>query len=176
MVSQRQGKTLLAAAAVVLAGAAAPAVADIGLGAAITDGAFGTGTTVIVPIRTPTLLIEPQLQYADDKFLGTTTKTTAPGVGVFLRKEVGPLFEAYYGGILAYNQTKTTGGGPDTKSTAFSIIPTIGVQHYFSKQFSIGLDVGLNYTDGTTKVSGGADQDIRTFDTVTRILLRGYIW
>ena len=54
MVSQRQGKTLLAAAAVVLAGVAAPAVADFGLGAAITDGAFGTGTTVIVPIRTPT--------------------------------------------------------------------------------------------------------------------------
>ena len=175
MAVRKQGMTLLAAA-VVLAGAAAPAVADVGLGAAITDGAFGTGTTVIVPIRTPTLLIEPQLGYADNKIGGVTFKTTAPGVGVYLRKEIGPLFEAYYGGILAYNQTKTTGVGPDTKSTSFSIIPTVGVQHYFSKQFSIGVDAGLQYTDGTTKVSGGSDQDIRTFATVTRILVRGFIW
>jgi len=166
--------TLFAAA--VLAGAAAPAVADIGLGAAITDGAGGTGTTVILPIRTPTLLIEPQLAYADNKLNGGTTKTTAPGVGIYLRKEIGPLFEAYYGGIIAYNQTKTTGGGPDTKSTSFSLIPTVGVQHYFSKQFSIGVDVGLLYQDGTTKVSGGADQDIRTIATVARILVRGYVW
>jgi hypothetical protein len=151
-------------------------MADIGLGAAITNGAFDTGTTVLVPIRTPTLIIEPQLAYVDQKIGGTTTKITSPGVGVYLRKEVGPLFEAYYGGILAYDQIKTTGGGPDTKSTAFSIIPTVGIQHYFSKQFSIALDVGLQYTDGTTKVSGAADQDVRVISTVARILVRGFAW
>jgi len=176
MAGQQQRKTLLAVAAMALAGAAAPAVADIGLGAAITNGAFDTGTTLLLPIRTPTLLIEPQLAYVDQKQGGATNKSTSLGVGVYLRKEVGPLFEAYYGGILAYDQTKTTGGGPDTKSTSFSIIPTVGIQHYFSKQFSVGVDVGLLYRDGTTKVSGGADQDIRTIATVARILVRGFVW
>jgi hypothetical protein len=176
MAGQRQRKKLLAAAAVVLAGAAAPAVADIGLGAAITNGAFDTGTTILLPIRTPTLMIEPQLAYVDQKQGGNTTKGTSLGVGVYLRKEVGPLFEAYYGGILSYDQLKTTpGGGAETKSTAFSIIPTVGVAHYFSKQFSIALDVGLQYQDGTTKAPGG-DQDIKTIATVARILVRGFVW
>ncbi|HZT62111.1 MAG TPA: hypothetical protein VFA36_03170, partial [Burkholderiales bacterium] len=60
-------------------------------------------------------------------------------------------------------------------STSFSIIPTVGIQHYFSKQFSVGVDVGLLYRDGTTKAPGG-DQDIKTIATVARILVRGFVW
>ena len=77
-----------------------------------------------------------------------------------------------------HDQLKTTpGGGAETKSTAFSIIPTVGVAHYFSKQFSIALDVGLQYQDGTTKVSAGSPiRTSSTIATVTRILVRGFIW
>jgi hypothetical protein len=166
--------TLFAAAA--LAGAAAPAAADAGLGAAFnsTSGSnFATnGTTVMVPIRTGEWLIEPQLAYQDSKVGNAKTKVTSPAVGLYMRKEVGSLFEAYYGGILGYNKGEAGG----VKTTSFSIIPTVGVAHYFSKQFSLAVDAGLEYTDGTAKGGGGPDQDIRNLQTVARIVLRGYFF
>jgi hypothetical protein len=162
-------------AAAVLAGAAAPAAADAGLGASFIDttGSNGgtSGITVMVPIRTGQYLIEPQLAYFDQKIGNAKTKVQSPGVGLYMTKSVGSLFEAYYGGILAYNKTEQGG----VKDTSFSIIPTVGIAHYFSKQFSLGVDAGLEYTDGTRK-GAGADQDIRTISTVTRIVLRGYFF
>jgi hypothetical protein len=165
--------TLFAAA--VLAGAAGPAAADAGLGASFIDtsGANGAtaGTTIMVPIRTGQWLIEPQLAYQDAKIGGNKFKVQSPGIGLYMTKNVGPLFEAYYGGILAYNKTENAG----VKDTSFSIIPTVGIAHYFSKQFSLGVDAGLEYTDGTRK-GAGADQDIRNIQTVTRIVVRGYFF
>src|SRR5262249_62061542 len=133
--------------------------------------------TIIVPLPPPGMLIEPQLSYLDAKQFGDTAKTLQPAVGLYLTKEVGPQFEMYYGGIIGYNQTKTTNnGGPEVKSTSFVLQPTIGVQHYFSKQFAIGVDAGIQYQDGTTKTSGAADQDIRVWSTVTRIVARAFFF
>jgi len=177
MTEQKRIASLFAAA--VLAGAAGPAAADTGLGAAFENGGNNTGTTVMVPIRMPGMLIEPQLAYVDSKnqIPGTTTKALQPGVGLYLTKEIGPLFEMYYGGILGYSQTKVTvGAAPEVKTTTFIIQPTVGVQHYFSKQFAIGVDAGIQYQDGTAKQSGAGDQDVRVWSTVTRIVARAYFF
>src|SRR5262249_58538353 len=110
--------------------------------------------TIIVPLPPPGMLIEPQLSYLDAKQFGDTAKTLQPAVGLYLTKEVGPQFEMYYGGIIGYNQTKTTNkGGPEGKSTSFVLPPAIGVEHYFLKQFAIGVDARLQYQDGTTQTS-----------------------
>jgi predicted porin len=175
MTQPRRIASLFAGA--VLAGAAGSASADAGLGAAFESGSNDTGTTIMVPIRLKGMLIEPQLAYVDQKAQGSTFKVTQPGIGLYLTKEVGPQFEMYYGGILGYSQIKQNNGvTPESKSTTFVIQPTIGVQHYFSKQFAIGVDAGIQYQDGTTKTSGAPDQDIRIWSTVTRIIARAYFF
>jgi hypothetical protein len=171
-----QKKLEVLSAAIVLAAAAGPAAADAGLGASFIDtsGANGatSGTTWMVPIRTGQFMIEPQLAWQDAKIGGNKVKTQSPGVGLYMTKSAGQLFDIYYGGIVAYNKSENAG----VKDTSFSLIPTVGVAHYFSKQFSLGVDAGLEYTDGTRKTPGAADQDIKNIQTVTRIVVRGFFF
>jgi len=170
-----QRKLEVLSAAVVLSAAAGPAAAaDFGLGAAFTNGGFGTGTTIMVPIRLEGWLIEPQVADSSNKVGGVKTVSHQPGVGVYMNKNVGPGYEMYYGGIIGYSASKTTGVGPEVKTTSLILQPTVGLAHYFSKQFSLGVDVGLNYQDGTIKTSGAADQDVRNWSTVARIIARMY--
>src|SRR5262245_64728433 len=97
-------------AVAVLAGAAGPAAADAGLGASFIDtsGANGatSGTTIMVPIRTGEFLIEPQLAYQDAKIGTAKQKVQSPGVGLYMLKPVGSLFECYYGGIIDRKSTR----------------------------------------------------------------------
>jgi len=144
--------------------------ADFGMGVAFE----GSGSTVMVPIKTNTLLIEPQLQFDNSSATGSTFKNINPGVGVYLRKELGPLFESYMGGRVAYDQNKQTFPGGDFKSTSFSLGPTFGVQHFFSKQFSLGLDASLIYTNGKQTSSGQPDVHFHSLSTETRVLLRAF--
>ena len=172
-----QRKLEVLSAALLLSAAAGPTLADAGLGAAFTNGSFDTGTTILVPIRMKGMLIEPQLAYLDTKNFGNTGKALRPGVGLYLTKDIGGGYELYYGGIIAYDQTKTTtGAAPEQKSTSFILQPTIGAAHYFSKQFSLGVDAGLFYQDGTTKQSGAADQDIKNIGTTVRIIARAFFF
>src|SRR2546427_351654 len=65
-------------------------------------------------------------------------------------------------------------------SAAWMLSPTFGVQHFFAKRFSIGLDVGLQYARFSQKTNLS---DFPTLNssangyssgTLTRILLRTY--
>src|SRR6266480_1223631 len=126
---------------------------DIGLGVALE----GSGSTVLIPIRIDFLFIEPEIQFSSQSQSGFKSNSVNPGVGVYWRKELGPLFETYIGGKLAFGATKQTIGTTETKTGSITLGPTIGIQHFFSKQFSLGLDASLPYQHRKTTQTGQPD-------------------
>jgi len=145
-------------------------------------GAFhqGNGNTVLLPIKLDTLLVEPEVSLS--KITGDSSSTSVGlSAGIYGRKDLGPLFEGYVGGRVGLSHFKSHsnfGGFPtDNKNDSWLIGPVAGVQHYFSKVFSIGLDVGLIYTHSKIKSSSAAietTQNNNSVNTQTRILLRAY--
>ena len=147
-----------------------PAAADYGIGVAHE----GNGSTVMVPIRTGSLLIEPEIQFSNQSQAGFHSRSVSPGVGVYLRKDLGSLFESYMGGRFVYSTNKFEFTGVDAKTTTYTIAPTFGIQHFFSKQFSLGLDASLQYRSGKQQQSGQPDSNFHDVSTTTRVLLRAF--
>jgi len=143
---------------------------DIGLGVALE----GSGSTVMIPIRIDFLFIEPEIQIQSQSQSGFKFQSVTPGVGVYWRKELGPLFEGYLGGKLSFGTTKQTIGTTEFKEADIKIGPVIGVQHFFSKQFSLGLDASLPYRHGKVQQTGQPDETFHTWETETRVLLRAF--
>lgn len=160
---------------------------DVGIGATHQ----GQGNTVLIPIKMDVLIVEPEVSYSRAKQNATvstapssndsTSSTFGLATGVYYRQALGPLFEGYFGGRVGIATTKTDQtAGINTfnqKSDSWFIGPTAGLQHYFSKQFAIALDVGLIYQHTKQKFTTNTiEQNFTTkqFDTQTRILLRGY--
>jgi hypothetical protein len=150
--------------------------ADYGVGAVHQ----GSGNTVLLPIKLDTLLVEPEVLLS--KVSGDSSSTSVGlATGIYGRKDLGPLFEGYMGGRVGLSHFKsnsTFGGFPsDNKNDSWLIGPVAGVQHYFSKVFSIGLDVGLIYTHSkirSTSLGIVTTQNNNAVNTQTRILLRAY--
>ena len=146
--------------------------ADYGLGVSFD----GSGSTVMVPIKTDTLLIEPELRFNNSSASGSNFHSTGLGVGVYMRKQLGPLFESYMGGRVVHNTLKSTVAGTDSKSTSFTLAPTFGIQHFFSKQFSLGLDASLVYRTGKQTQTSQPELHFHSWDTRTRVLLRAFFF
>ena len=91
-----------------------------------------------------------------------------------MRVNLGPLFESYLGGRLLYGSSESNFGSGDSKSRSFMLAPTVGIQHFLSKQFSLGLDASLEYRHGKQTSTGNPDQNFHSIGTATRILLRAY--
>src|SRR5882724_11293348 len=166
--------------------------ADYGLGVS-----HGDSSTVLFPIKLDSLTIEPEISYRrlkvrNNATFGTTIISsdetiTSYGLatGIYTRRTLGPTFEGYFGGRLGIGRS-TDHGNQEVTGTASSIQqktrswflgPTAGLEYYFSKQFSIALDVGLIYEYSKNDFSSdSSDQTfrVRTVDTRTRMLLRGY--
>ena len=143
---------------------------DVGMGVALE----GSGSTVLIPIRTEILFIEPEIQFASQTQPSLKSRSVTPGVGVYWRKELGALFETYIGGKLAFGATKQTIGTTEIKTGSITLGPTIGIQHFFSKQFSLGLDASLPYQHGKTTQTGQPDTTFHSWSTETRVLLRAF--
>jgi hypothetical protein len=157
-------------AAVLAAGILEAGAAEYGLGVA-----FNNGGTVLLPIKTDSLLIEPELNFSNQSLSpGSRFKTVSAGSGVYVRQNLGPLFESYLGGRVAFGSSESSSGSGDSKSRFLMIAPTFGIQHYFSKQFSLGLDASLEYRNGKQTSTGSLDQNFHSIGTATRILLRAY--
>jgi hypothetical protein len=161
--------------------------ADFGVGVLF----WGEDRTLLFPIRMGSLIVEPEIFYTRSKQDSTTTPpgTTSTftsdqygvATGIYARRDLGPLFETYFGGRLGVSKGKLEQSTPTTTITqdvdSWFVAPTAGLQHFFSKQFSIALDVGLVYersdqktSQPTTEQSGKATE----LDTRTRVILRGY--
>jgi hypothetical protein len=150
--------------------------ADFGLGAAFNDG-----LTVLVPIKTGSWLIEPELRISTQSTAAggkQSIESYSAGAGFYARKEMGPLFESYFGARVSYSWGEQSQPGSDSKVRSWGVAPTLGVQHFFSKQFSVGLDAGLRYTTSETKISGAGSSTASEhgWDSVSRILVRAYFW
>jgi len=156
-------------AAVLAAGILEAGAAEYGLGVA-----YDNGATVLLPIRTDSLLIEPEFNFSNQSSSGQRLKNVNVGSGAYVRVNLGPLFESYLGGRLLYGSSESNFGSGDSKSRSFMLAPTVGIQHFLSKQFSLGLDASLEYRHGKQKSSGSPDQTFHSIGTATRILLRAY--
>jgi len=161
--------TTLMLAAVLAAGILEAGAAEYGLGVA-----FDNGATVLLPIRTDSLLIEPELNFSNQSSSTSSFKTFNVGSGAYVRRNLGPLFESYLGGRLLYGSSKSGSGSGDSKASSFTLAPTVGIQHFLSKQFSLGLDASLEYRHGKQTSTGNPDQNFHSIGTATRILLRAY--
>ena len=160
---------LLLAATAVIAPTPPAAAADWGVGVFFD----GQGSTVAVPIRLESLMIEPEVTLFKTSTDTQDGRFVTLATGIYLRRELGPLFEAYYGGRIGYTLAKSDNATPpDTETRSWLIAPTFGVQHYLSKQFSLGLDVGLQYSNSEQKATTTTDRT--DWNTVTRVLLRAY--
>jgi len=158
--------------------------ADYGLGVS-----HGNNEAVMVPIRLESLTVEPEVFYSRSK-----NKTEAPtssstntftsyglATGIYARRALGPSFEGYFGGRVGIQKFKDSGdsgtGSVQQKFDSWFVGPTVGLEHYFSKQFSIALDVALLYSHSKNKFTVGLTDQSSTsngVDTATRMLLRGY--
>jgi hypothetical protein len=160
---------LLAAVAALALATPAPA-AEYGLGVA-----YDNGTTVLLPIRTDSLVIEPEFNFSNQSSSSASRlKNVNVGSGVYVRRNLGPLFESYLGGRLLYSSSQSSSSTSDSKARYYMLAPTAGVQHFLSKQFSLGLDASLEYRHGKQTSTGNPDQNFHSIGTATRILLRAY--
>jgi len=174
-----------------LGGAAAGASADVGIGTQF-DGMNTYG--INVPIRLGAITIEPEIISSSDseKYHNATSgnnqqwggSNTSVGTGIYLRKEVAPSTEIYYGarvGMYSWNNKNTSPGFYySDKESGYYLAPTVGAEYFFVKKVSIGLDLGLNYSKGTEKLvvpswfAGTDTYDRTSLSTTTRLMLRAY--
>ena len=164
----------------VLASPATPA-AEYGVGTSFLNNGFLRSVNMLVPIRTEGYMIEPEGGLSTTKTSGTvTTKNDSynVGSGFYKTRALGPQFEGYGGARLLYTRGKTDSGtGVTTKSNGWDAAPTLGVQYFFSKQFSLGLDAGLHYSDSkatTTTATTSTSSKVKAWNTEGRIMVRGY--
>lgn len=145
--------------------------ADYGLGVLLLEG-----TTVLVPVKLQSLTLEPEITLS--RFTGgnDTGRDITLGTGIYVRRELGALFESYVGGRVGLGQGKhRSPSGTTLETTTFFIAPTFGIQHFLSKQFSLGLDVGLLYTNFEQKTNPpGSTTTTGLTHATTRVLLRAY--
>ena len=161
--------TTLMLAAVLAAGILEAGAAEYGLGVA-----FDNGATVLLPIRTDSLLIEPELNFSNQSSSTSSFKTFNVGSGAYVRRNLGPLFESYFGGRLLYGSSRSGSATVNSKASSFTLAPTAGIQHYFSKQFALGLDASLEYRNGKQTTAGTPETSFHSIGTATRVLLRAF--
>jgi len=183
---RRANRAKAAAGAAFFSGIAALAVpippvsaADYGVGVFH----FGQGSTVVAPIRLESLTVEPEVNLFRASSNQETFHVVTVATGIYVRRAFGPSFEGYAGGRIGYSRSKDrfdTGiGTEEFVSHSWMLSPTLGAQYFFSRQFSIGLDVGLQYVRSSQKTDAPppiASSSINgyTAGTLTRILLRAY--
>jgi len=148
-------------------------VTKAGMGAVI-----GSTSGLFLPIMAGELFIEPSISFrkseTDSTSISSVTrsdrksKTITLGVGIFKAQFVAIKTFLYSGARIGFVQRKvkeTTSSVsilPASTSTisdhGYFISPTIGVQYYFVSQFSIGLDLALQFskTDGKEVQTAGA--------------------
>ena len=141
----------------------------------------GAGSTVLFPIRTGSLNIEPELSYSKISSDTQPRRSWRLATGVYLRRQLGSSFESSIGGRVGYFRSKSTFGTSEIDVDAWFVTPAAGIQYFFAKQFSIGFDVGLEYsrlaqrTTISIAVPPVDNTDhVHNVETVTRIMLRAY--
>lgn len=170
------------------------------------EGKFGLGIDVddqlriYMPIAIGNMIVEPMLLIvnndrtsSDSSFQSNMdTKRKELGIGIFATKNLSNSTDIYYGARLGYIAsegsywTSSSFGFPLTTSKSeedgYFIAPTLGVQYHLSKDFTVGLDLSIFYSDvdGTsTNLSSGSvtsrsDTESSGYATRSKVILRYY--
>jgi hypothetical protein len=179
------------AAALSLAAPLAGAM-DIGLGANLnTDGNGYGGWGFSVPLRFGNIMVEPSVEYDSwryqDTYNGGTYIYDGKGkyyvidTGIYWIKPIIPMLDAYIGGRVGLysgqrSYYETCCGSWQSQYRGAYVGPTIGAEYFFSKKFSVGLDVSVLFSsehssNDDSNYAGGSYKDTTT---QTRTKLRFY--
>lgn len=170
--------------------------ADLGIGVNIDTGSFdGVGYGLLVPLRFGNMILEPEVSYYDHSEKGNNSASGhegrdqtvfSLGTGVYARKQLLANTESYFGARLGYRScdysySQDNSGTPyryESKNHALFLAPTVGIQYFFSEQFSIGCDIGLMYSDGEYKNKSSSGTlsrgDYSEWNTTSRVAVRGF--
>jgi Outer membrane protein beta-barrel domain len=132
-------------------------------GQQILGGPFGGGSIVFPIDLAGVFRLEPELGLShvstadddDDSRTETSATVVRPAIGAFFRFPLGPTASGYVGGRLGpqFASSSTTQTVFDTNQEItvdasrvdFAIGPAFGGEYFFSKHFSIGGEVALNF-------------------------------
>lgn len=142
--------------------------ADFGIGLSVKS----SDTTIYVPIEiSPAFRVEPSVSYSETKQASgnTTTKSTNTnvGAGLFGKSQVADSIELYYGGRIAYVESKAESStalpfpaSVSVKSDGYRIAPTLGFQYFFNEHISLGGEVAWAHTDLDNVESDGTTSNV----------------
>jgi hypothetical protein len=143
----------------------APAVADVGVGAA----AGSEDRTILFPIRLSSVIIEPYLGYREDEAelnsVASSTERLDIGVGVFGLAMRGDNLSIYYGARLAdvSEESSTTVDEIEQSRVdidGYRIAPTVGFQYTISR-VTVGAEIGWAYEEfDQTRVFFGSPDEL----------------
>ena len=171
-----------------------PAIsAEVGIGVSIDSD----DSAIFVPIDLSSVAIrlEPFVEYSSfERKSGeetTSIDAKALGIGIFGTRQISENLLFYYGGRLAYVEDESvlrstlvspiglfqpTALDARNKSDGYMVRPSMGIEYYPLESFSIGLEIGLEYTDieGESSTTGLPLQQTRTerTETHTSVILR----
>ncbi len=152
-------------------------------------GPFGGGA-LMVPIDIAGVVrIEPRIGFvaastsrdSDASETSSSISAVQVGIGAFFMFDLGDTAAAYVGAklgpIFSSSSSEThdkTGDTTTTQSssvTQYAVGPAIGADYYFSKHFSLGAEVGVNFialgnVTSETKMEPPPDPPIENEDTV----------
>ncbi len=194
---QNVGKSFMyaaVAASLALTAPLATAMDAIGVGVGLINNGGGEsagGYGVSLPMRFGNISVEPELSFYSGS--GDNTYPTSPTnnnssdyrqysleTGVYLRQQVLPSLETYFGGRVGYTSYESSnayvsGTNYKYESSGYYIGPTLGAEYFFNKNFSLGLDVSLiyssmKYESGTNGVVDYKnDSNVTSYQTRTRL-------
>ncbi len=153
-------------------------------------GGYGYG--ISLPLRFTNFTIEPEITFYNSH-TGSSVVTNPYAndysfyqleTGIYLRKEVAPSVEIYYGGRVgysegrnSYNNSLSPSGNSSGNTRGYMVGPTFGAEYFFNPHFSAGLDVSLIYEQQKqSSTSGGTsgDYDFRQTSYQGRAKFRYY--
>ncbi len=141
------------------------------------------------PIHFNKFIIEPNIRYTSSKFdderWTRRTGSTSFGLGLFYKK-MWPQTDIYGGFRVvrgnSLSETDYTDPSDDDRKeeVTYDVIkPTIGGQYYFSKHFSLGVDLSFTRIVRKYQDNGGGYypnyDEYKSFNTKTKIIFRFYL-
>ena len=154
--------------------------------------ASGGGINLYVPITRGELFVEPTLNffksknsahYSDGVSSGNYSndyRSMGLGIGIFRRSKVAEHIYLYGGGRVGFFQTRSNyndsvGYEGNAKGHGYSVAPSIGVEHDFFDNFSVGLEFSYGYSKQKivfSQASFSRTDEVKSYSTGTNVMVR----
>jgi len=101
------------------------------------------------PINTKNFLIEPSIEYNKYDASGQTHELIHTSIGIFKKHTVTKKTTLYFGSKIGYSREANNYRQRIEKAIGYTLSPTLGTEYQLTNNFSIGLEIALNYANGT---------------------------